>query len=341
MGILPMLFSYPQALVWGANPITLVSGGTVIWVLVVVSTFWLAWRAYGPAVAGWAIVPLVFSSTGDDLAVGTDHRRTPADAGLAHAGVRGALCLPDARRLAARRAPGLWCGLGLYLDAMFLFTLAGIVPAAVLAWLSAGRSRSGIGLAAVFLVAMIVGLLPREIGRRVDPYDAYPVSVRGDVRHVGDRGTRPAAGLRLPAAPDRRHRARRLEDRSSPESLGDGLASAAGGRFDRRSPAKEWLAVLLVIGFAAAVVRLARDAVRRARSGPAGGQPRHARLGTPDRRGLPGEPQHLQFGQLSVPDLPADPLVAGLRARAATTWRGAGSAGRLAAVADRRHFWPR
>ena len=33
MGILPMLFSYPQALVWGANPITLVSGGTVIWVL--------------------------------------------------------------------------------------------------------------------------------------------------------------------------------------------------------------------------------------------------------------------------------------------------------------------
>ena len=64
MGITPMLFSYPQALVWGANAITLVSGGTVIWVLVVTSTFWLAWRTFGPEVAGWAIVPLVFSSLG-------------------------------------------------------------------------------------------------------------------------------------------------------------------------------------------------------------------------------------------------------------------------------------
>ena len=47
MGILPMLSSYPQALVWGANPITLVSGGTVIWLLVVASTFWLAARRTG------------------------------------------------------------------------------------------------------------------------------------------------------------------------------------------------------------------------------------------------------------------------------------------------------
>ena len=26
----------------------------------------------------------------------------------------------------------------------------------------------------MFLVALLVGLVPREIGRRVDPYDAYP-----------------------------------------------------------------------------------------------------------------------------------------------------------------------
>src|SRR5271154_3121544 len=64
MGILPMLTSYPQALVWGAGPITLVSGGTIIWLLVVGSTFWLAARAYGLDVAGWAILPLVFSSLG-------------------------------------------------------------------------------------------------------------------------------------------------------------------------------------------------------------------------------------------------------------------------------------
>ena len=64
MGITPVLSSYVQALVWGANPITLVSGGTLIWCLVVVSTFWLAARTYGLEVAGWTILPLVFSSLG-------------------------------------------------------------------------------------------------------------------------------------------------------------------------------------------------------------------------------------------------------------------------------------
>src|SRR5271168_2694900 len=64
MGILPMLTSSPQALVWGANPTTLVSGGTIIWLLVVVATFWLGARAYGLETAGWAIMPLVFSSLG-------------------------------------------------------------------------------------------------------------------------------------------------------------------------------------------------------------------------------------------------------------------------------------
>src|SRR5271170_1146144 len=64
MGILPVLSSYPQALVWGANPITLVSGGTVIWLFFVASTFWLAAKAYGLEVAGWSILPLAFSSLG-------------------------------------------------------------------------------------------------------------------------------------------------------------------------------------------------------------------------------------------------------------------------------------
>ena len=143
MGILPLLFSYPQALVWGADPIALVSGGTVIWMLVVISTFWLAWRVYGPSVAGWAIVPLVFSSLGTIWLSGRitgGHLLTLAWHTLA---VRGAACLPHARGWRSAAILGVWCGLGLYLDAMFLFTLAGIVLAALLAWLSGWRSTVG------------------------------------------------------------------------------------------------------------------------------------------------------------------------------------------------------
>ncbi len=102
---------------------------------------------------------------------------------------------------------GLWCGLGLYLDAMFLFTLAGLVPAALLAWFSTGRSRAGIGLAAVFLIAMLVGLLPREIGRRVDPYDAYPSQFEATLERTAVREHARLLGSALPAAADRRHRA--------------------------------------------------------------------------------------------------------------------------------------
>ena len=42
-------------------------------------------------------------------------------------------------------ALGLWCGLGLYLDMMFLFTLFGLVPAAVLGWFFGGRWRLKLG----------------------------------------------------------------------------------------------------------------------------------------------------------------------------------------------------
>ena len=57
---------------------------------------------------------------------------------------------------------------------MFLFTSAGSCPRRCSPGSSAGRAKVGIVLAVAFLVAMTVGLLPREIGRRVDPYDAYP-----------------------------------------------------------------------------------------------------------------------------------------------------------------------
>ena len=164
----------------------------------------------------------------DDLAVGPDHRRPPADAGVAHGGVRGPLCCLTRGGWPRAAALGLWCGLGLYLDAMFLFTLAGMVPAAFLAWLSTGRSRAGIGLAAVFWLRMLAGLVPREIGRAVDPYDAYPVSVRRDARAQCDSRNTPGCWSSLPAAPDRRDRASIDSKSRSPRSRsGDGLAGSS------------------------------------------------------------------------------------------------------------------
>jgi hypothetical protein len=174
MGILPMLLSYPQALHWGASAVTLVSGGTVIWVLVVASTFWLARRSYGLEVAGWAIVPLVFSSLGTIWLSGRltgGHLLTLAWHNLAFAGLYSVLTAGGFMRAAIL---GIWCGLGVYLDAMFLCTLAGLGLAAIAGWLDAGRSRSGVILAGVILGGALIGLLPREIGRRIDRYDAYP-----------------------------------------------------------------------------------------------------------------------------------------------------------------------
>ncbi len=174
MGILPLFFSYPQAAVWGANAFTLVSGGTLIWLLIVTGTFWLAWKTYGPSVAGWAILPLVFSSTGTIWLSGRitgGHLLTLAWHILAFVGLHA--CLSRGGRLRAA-ALGLWCGLGLYLDMMFLFTLFGLVPAALLGWFFGGRWRLNAGTTAAFLIAAIVGFLPHEIGRFVDPYDAYP-----------------------------------------------------------------------------------------------------------------------------------------------------------------------
>jgi hypothetical protein len=174
MGILPILGSLPQALIWGAGPETLASGGTVLWLSVVIATFVLAKRTYGIDVAAWSIIPLVFSSLGTIWLSG----RITGGHLLALTWHLGAFwCFYEClvRGGAARAAVlGLWCGLGLYLDLMFAFTLAGMAPAAVWAWLLNGRPRAAFRLAAICLAAALIGLIPREIGRRVDPYDAYP-----------------------------------------------------------------------------------------------------------------------------------------------------------------------
>lgn len=174
MGITPILAALPQALAWGATPVTLVSGGAAIWLAVVASTFWLMWRALGPGTAAWGLLPLVCSSVGTvwlSSRVTGGHLLTLAWHNLAIVGLVGCM-----RSGGWTRALGLgvWCGLGLYLDPLFLFTLAGLVPVAVVLWWGGGRALWGFALAAVFALGVAVGIAPRDIGRYVDPYDCYP-----------------------------------------------------------------------------------------------------------------------------------------------------------------------
>ncbi len=266
MGIPPMLASYPQALIWGANPTTLVSGGTVIWVLVVASTFWLAWRAFGADVAGWSIVPLVFSSLGTiwlSSRITGGHLLTLVWHIATFAGLYSYLNRGGWKRGGIL---GLWCGLGLYLDAMFLFTIAGLVPGLVMGALKLGRSRSALISAAAFLVGMSIGMSPREIGRRIDSYDAYPSQFSATFE--GSAIAEHARLLVVECLPRMvgGSALNDLEGRSiDPEThLGDLLASVTGAKAGWKLPRSKALAsLIIVVGFPIAMLRLAADAFRR------------------------------------------------------------------------------
>ncbi len=135
MGTGPVVLSYPQALVWGANPRTLVSGGVVAYVLVVIAAFVLAWRAFGPSVAAWGLVPLTFASTGTVWLSGRitgGHLLSVAWHAAAFAFLWGTV-----RRGGAGRAAwlGLWCGFGVYLDQMLAFSTLAVVVAGTMVWL--------------------------------------------------------------------------------------------------------------------------------------------------------------------------------------------------------------
>ncbi len=252
MGILPVFFSYPQALVFGANPVTLVSGGTAIWALIVVATFGLAWRAFGPSVAAWSIVPLVFSSKGTIWLSGRitgGHLLTLGWHTLALGGL--GVCLT---RGGWRRAGllGVWCGLGLYLDAMFAMSIVGIAAAASLEWLTSGRGKSGLILAAAFVAGLLVGILPREVGRWIDPYDAYPAQFSATFE--------PSAVL---------GHAELLVDECLPRLLaGSGLrwtTYSVGPRAGRLSVATTfWPSFAILVAFVAAVAWLGFDGIRSA-----------------------------------------------------------------------------
>jgi hypothetical protein len=183
-GTFPVLLSLPQALLWGATPITLVSGGIVAHGLLTLAVFLLAWRAYGPRVAGWSLVPLAFASTGTLWLSGRitgGHLLTAAWHAWAFALLYEALARGGWARTSAL---GLWSGLGLYLDAMFAVSLAGLVPAAVIGWWSAGGSGRVVRSGLVFLIAFLAGVWPREVGRRIELHDAY----REQFRPMLDRG---------------------------------------------------------------------------------------------------------------------------------------------------------
>jgi hypothetical protein len=253
MGIGPLVLAWPQAQVWGPGPAALVSGGVVAYEAVVLATFLLAWRAFGPVAAAWALVPLAFASTGTVWLSGRltgGHLLTTAWHAGAFALLLGAAEGGGARRWAAL---GLWCGLGLYLDRLFLFTLIGLIPAVIVAARTAlGRGRGGrSGLA--FALAFAVGYLPHEAGLRADPHDAYreqfdPLLDRdaflGHVRLLAlDCLPRLVAGRRLPG----------LQSEPSPEALGGRVSFGKARGGDPLAAATAAAAMAL---FAAAMVAL-------------------------------------------------------------------------------------
>jgi hypothetical protein len=173
MGIIPVVLSWPQAKIWGATPMTLVSGGAVAYGLFVVATFALTWRAFGTRVAVWTLVPLAFASTGTLWLSGRvtgGHLLTAAWHSGAFFLLHGCLARGGALRALAL---GVWCGLGLYLDQMFLFSSVFIAAAGVSAWWSSGATWSGVREAGAWVLALGLGYLPHYLGIRADPYDAY------------------------------------------------------------------------------------------------------------------------------------------------------------------------
>jgi hypothetical protein len=173
MGSAPLLLSYIQARRFGATPEALVSGGTVAWALVVVSSFLLANRVYGARVACWSLVPLVFSSTG---AIWLSGRITGGHLLTLAWHLMALVLFVGCLRGGGRSRPfllGIWCGLGLWLDTMFAFTMLGLAAGAFVAWRGRQGQRPAWVLGLCFSAGLILGVLPKIAGRLVDPYDAY------------------------------------------------------------------------------------------------------------------------------------------------------------------------
>jgi hypothetical protein len=254
MGTFPLLLLLPQAAIWGATPSTLVSGGVLAYAAVVVATFLLAWRVFGPKVAAWGLVPLAFASTGTVWLSGRltgGHLLTLAW----HAGAFGLLAGYLARGGILRAAVlGFWCGLGLSLDRMFLFSLLAVVPTALIGRIGMNKVGPSIRVWLVIVSTISVGYAPHVVGMVVDPYDAYqeqfaPILVADVLQEHAkilafDCLPRLIAGHRLPG----------LQSEPSPSALG--LRVPTGGR--RGGDALDALTTVVALAlFAASLVALA------------------------------------------------------------------------------------
>ncbi len=178
IGSIPVLLSMGPAAVLGVNPESLVAGGTVAFALLVAATFGLNWRAFGPSVAVWGLIPLTFASTGSIWLSG---RITGGHlmAAVWHAAAFALLADGWKRGGGWKRAGllGVWCGLGLYVDSMFAASWAGLAVAVVIGgWWGAPRPRSvrrALASLLAFGLGAGVGVLPRPIGAAVDPHNVY------------------------------------------------------------------------------------------------------------------------------------------------------------------------
>ena len=221
---------------------------------------------------------------------------------------------------------GFWCGLGVYLDSMFVLTLAGIAFAALIAALVesfygsrtarsevSGKERRSwlarLAQALALVLAFFAGAAPRAIGQWLEPYDAYNEQfswsldaplLAGHCRILLlDCLPRLVAGHRLPG----------LEADPDPALMG------TGGPIQKSTTSREafrWWTLLLTIlalgFFAAALLALGATALNGQAIGPriiATGMLAHGARG---RRRLSGQPEHLQLGQLSVPGPALDTL---------------------------------
>ncbi|HEV3121721.1 MAG TPA: hypothetical protein VGY53_07455 [Isosphaeraceae bacterium] len=173
IGIASALCAAPQMRIWGATPEALASGGVVAYSLLVVATLLAAWEAFGLRAACWSLVPLAFTSNG---AVWLSGRLNGGHllAAAWHAGALG-LFHASVARGGWKRAGilGLWCGLGLWHDTMFLVTVATLVPIGALAAWRSGWRAGGWVCAMAAAVGFLLGDAPRELGNRLDPHNAY------------------------------------------------------------------------------------------------------------------------------------------------------------------------
>lgn len=169
-----LLLCLPQALIWGPTPEVLASGGAVGYALLILATFLLAYRVFGPSVAAWSLLPLACGSIGIlwlTTRLTGSHILAAAWHAGAFLGLAAALQCQSPLRLFGL---GLWCGLGYWLDSMFLVTIAGLVPAALWGWWSADDRRPGLAPAASLVLGVFLGLIPWGLGRWLDGRSSYP-----------------------------------------------------------------------------------------------------------------------------------------------------------------------